>query len=137
MSFIPCPQCRRHVRGTDSTCPFCATALPNDQGSRAIGTPTSRLGRGALFAFAVSVSACGASTTGDAVTTDSGATDTGSSKADTGSPADTLVTDTGGTVAAYGAPPIDSGAPDTSSSDTSDDDIGVAPPYGLPPTDGG
>src|SRR5688572_6284608 len=115
MSFIPCPSCRRHVRGGESACPFCATALPTDHASRAIPTSSSRLGRGALFAFAVSVSACSSSTD-----------------------ADTVVTDTGGPVAAYGGPPIDSAVPDTSKADTGIEDDGApAAAYGLPPADTG
>lgn len=142
MSFIPCPSCRRHVRSGDSACPFCASALPSDHASRAIPRPTARLGRGALFAFAVSVTACGSSTEGDPITADTGTTtDTGSTKADTGSAADTLVNDTGGPVAAYGGPPIDSGVADTGAKqDTStppDEDGGPAPLYGLPPPDSG
>lgn len=132
------------MRGGDAACPFCATALPT--ASRAVPASTTRLGRGALFAFAVSVTACGGSTDADTVT-DSGAADT-AAKADSGLAADTFGTDTGTVVAAYGGPPIDSGTSDTnrtdgnadtradSNADTSvDDDGGAAPLYGLPPPD--
>jgi len=130
MPFIPCPSCRRHVRGSDTTCPFCATALPSDHASRAVPSTTTRLGRGALFAFAVSVSACGASTEGEPIT------DTGLKSDAVG--ADTSVTDTGNPVAAYGGPPIDSAVPDTSKADTGIEDDGApAAAYGLPPMDGG
>lgn len=27
MSFLPCPQCHRHVRATESACVFCGTSL--------------------------------------------------------------------------------------------------------------
>src|SRR5262249_46659282 len=130
MTLIPCPSCRRHVRAGDSSCPFCTSALPADHASRAVPSATTRLGRSALFAFAVSVSACGGSTEGEPTTTDTGTskTDTGTSKTDTGSASDTSVDDTGGPVAAYGAP-ADTG--------TMDDDGGPAPLYGLPPSDSG
>jgi hypothetical protein len=139
MSLIPCPTCRRHVRVGDATCPFCASALPHDHASRAVPSASTRLGRSALFAFAVSVSACGASTESEPVVTDTGTTkgDTGTTNGDTGNAADTLVNDTGGPVAAYGAPadtgPVDTGSPDTGTTD----DGGPAPLYGLPPPDGG
>jgi hypothetical protein len=131
--MIPCPSCRRHVRAAAS-CPFCAAALPVD--ARAVPSAGTRLGRGALFAFAVSAAACGGSTESDVPTV----TDTGASKSDTGTaPTDTgTVTDTGGPVAAYGAP-ADTGTTDTgSTTDTGvKDDGGPAPAYGLPPMDGG
>jgi len=135
MPLIPCPSCRRHVRAGDESCPFCASAMPAD--ARAVPALNGRLGRGALFAFAVSVAACGGSTESDTTTdsgaaTDSGATDTGTAK-------DTAVEDTGGPVAAYGGPP-DTGLIDTGTTDAGADvrdSGGPAPAYGLPPSDGG
>jgi len=133
MSFIPCPSCRRHVRGGESACPFCAAALPEDHASRAIPKSSTRLGRGALFAFAVSVSACGASTEGEPVTTDTGpvksdaALDTGGTAPLYGAPADT-----GGPAPAYGAP-ADTGPFDTKGDTGIDDDGAPAAAYGLPP----
>lgn len=134
MPLIPCPSCHRHVRAGDASCPFCSTALP--ESARPVPSASTRLGRGALFAFAVSVAACGGST--ETETTTDGGTDTGAAK-DTGTTSDTSVaTDTGGPVAAYGAPP-DTGVADTGSSkDTGVTDTGgPAPAYGLPPADGG
>lgn len=133
--MIPCPSCRRHVKAAGA-CPFCHAALPAD--ARAVPAATTRLARGALFAFAVSTAACGGSTESDPKTV----TDTGAAKADTGSTSDSVVDDTGGTVAAYGAP-ADTGSVDTGTSsdsgtkDTALDDGGPAPAYGLPPMDGG
>lgn len=129
--LIPCPSCRRHVRGA-AACPFCHAALPSE--IRAVPSSTTRLGRGALFAFAVSVTACGGSTESEVPTvTDTGgkATDTGTTTSDT-----RVVDDTGGPVAAYGAP-ADTGVADTGiTKDTAmDDDGGPAPAYGLPPSD--
>jgi hypothetical protein len=139
MAFIPCPSCRRHVRGGDTSCPFCAAALTSEHASRAVPASSSRLGRGALFAFAVTVTACGGSTEGEPVTADTGAVDTGTAKADTATTTDGFVNDTGGPVAAYGGPPIDSSVPDTAKADSgpADDDGGPAPAYGLPPPDSG
>ncbi len=133
--LIPCPSCRRHVRGADA-CPFCHAALPSNL--RAVPASSKRLGRGALFAFAVSVTACGGSTESEAPTV----TDTGAKPTDTGTTTTDSMTvdDTGGPVAAYGGPP-DTGAVDSSTTtdsatkDTRDDDGGPAPAYGLPPSD--
>lgn len=58
----PCPQCRRHVRLSETSCPFCAadvrvlSALPE----RAM--PATRLGRAALFAFGAGAAALAANT---------------------------------------------------------------------------
>ena len=133
--MIPCPSCRRHVKAAGA-CPFCHAALPAD--ARAVPAASTRLARGALFAFAVSAAACGGSTESDPKTVTG---DTGTAKADTGTTTDSMVDDTGGTVAAYGAP-ADTGTVDTGStkdSSTKDvlDDGGPAPAYGLPPMDGG
>lgn len=142
MSFQPCTACRRHVRAGDETCPFCGAAAP---APRVAVSPTSRLTRGALFAFATTVAACGGSETTEGSTdtgtvsdgsTSDGATDSSAVKDDG---IDTA--DTGGPVAAYGGPP-DTGAkadttPDTTSTDTgkdgaATDDGGPAPLYGSP-----
>ncbi len=153
MPFVPCPSCRRHVRGDEPTCPFCANALDGAHAARAVPAANRRMSRGALFAFAASMSvagsvaACGGQTepaASDAATvSDSGADDTGGNVAMYGAPADTGVSDDGGPVAAYGAPP-DTGAADTNVSDDassadsgsddggSEDDGGIIPAYGLP-----
>lgn len=65
MSFSPCLACRRHVRAGDETCPFCGVAAPPP---RASASPTTRLTRGALFAFATTVAACGGTETTDGST---------------------------------------------------------------------
>jgi hypothetical protein len=47
-TLSPCPACQRHVRHTDSVCPFCAAELPArtaTEGPRAPG----RLSRAAIF----------------------------------------------------------------------------------------
>lgn len=52
--LTPCPECQRHVRKTETRCPFCGEAvslahLPSP------ALPRRRLGRAATFAFGASV----------------------------------------------------------------------------------
>ena len=47
--LIPCGACLRHVRHTESACPFCDARLAPTP-ARALD-PTTRLGRAAMFAF--------------------------------------------------------------------------------------
>jgi hypothetical protein len=50
--LVPCPACQRHVRATETACPFCAHALPQElRCSAPCALPTTRLSRAALFAF--------------------------------------------------------------------------------------
>ena len=147
MPFVPCPSCRRHVRAGDGACPFCAAALPSDP--QVVPAATTRLGRGALFAFAVGVAAC-SSSGDDGAPADTGVSDTGNPAPAYGAPVDASVTeggvdggpkDTGGMSAAYGLPPdtgVDATSPDTGASDAAADTSdtgGPAPAYGLPPVD--
>lgn len=53
----PCPHCHRHVKVSETTCPFCAEAIALVATSRTL--PAGRIGRAALFAFGVAASACG------------------------------------------------------------------------------
>jgi hypothetical protein len=54
--LVPCTACQRHVRASETACPFCATAL--DPAHAAEPTlPTQRLGRAALFAFGATLAA--------------------------------------------------------------------------------
>jgi hypothetical protein len=120
-----CPECQRHLRRSETTCPFCSADLREAFAAiapRAI--PTDRLGRTALLAFAAAnlgVAACGGETSGPA-------------------PAP----ETGGSVAmpVYGAPPPTGGVGGRSnmtggaSANTGGYNTGgviVAPPYGIPP----
>lgn len=48
-TLIPCSECARHVRSTETACPFCDRPLTPSV-ARALD-PTSRLGRAAMFAF--------------------------------------------------------------------------------------
>ncbi len=48
----PCPRCHRHVRITETSCPFCAHALADAfTNVVARAAPRVRLGRAATFAF--------------------------------------------------------------------------------------
>jgi hypothetical protein len=48
--LTPCPECQRHVRTTESRCPFCDSALSLSRVALPV-LPRSRLGRAATFAF--------------------------------------------------------------------------------------
>ena len=134
----PCTLCARHVRRTESVCPFCGASLAwLREAPRML---RERLGRSALFAFgaaatAASVAGCSAgacaaySDTGDpaadasavdAASTDSGAIDAAAGDAPTAPDAGV---DGGGIMPPYGAPPDDSG----------DQDGGPGNLYGAPP----
>ena len=52
--LLPCPECQRHVRKTEASCPFCGEALSLAHLPPAV-LPTRRLGRAATFAFGASV----------------------------------------------------------------------------------
>ena len=54
-----CPSCTRHIRASESACPFCDTVL--DAPLRIPPDTNRRLGRAAAFVFgaAIAVSACG------------------------------------------------------------------------------
>lgn len=129
--LIPCAACARHVRATDTRCPFCDALLPSDHASRAAPDTTRRLSRAAAFAFGLTVAGCSSTVS----TTDAAASD---APTDRVTPNDTPVmgdvsigtdavspTDNGGIVPPYGLPPRDAGAPD--------DDGGPAAEYGVPP----
>ena len=52
--LIPCPSCGRHVRRTESACPFCAASVSFEHvPTRPM--PSVRLGRAAIFAFGATV----------------------------------------------------------------------------------
>jgi len=48
MRLSPCTSCGRHVRETETKCPFCDAPFAAPMASR---EPTTRLGRAAMFAF--------------------------------------------------------------------------------------
>lgn len=47
----PCPTCKRHVRGADTSCPFCHAVLPLQPTATTTPRVTGRMGRAAIFAF--------------------------------------------------------------------------------------
>jgi hypothetical protein len=67
--LTPCPGCQRHVRKTETSCPFCAQALALADLPAPV-LPRSRLGRAATFAFgatlagATALVACGGESEG-------------------------------------------------------------------------
>lgn len=114
MSLRPCSGCGRHVRTTETSCPFCACALQvaPDAPVRIVG----RMGRAAIFAF-------GAAAAVSSVGCDNG----------TSAPPDAAsMVDTGGPL------PADTGPlPDDAGTDAGTDAGNIAPAYGTPTADAG
>jgi hypothetical protein len=111
--LVPCPSCDRHVRATETACPFCDAALPTDLASRAVPAANRRLSRAAAFTFAASL----AVTSGALSSACGGVVEGGNG-------------DPGGVQTMYGIAVVeDSGSPI--------DDGGVAAMYGLANFDGG
>lgn len=54
----PCPSCARHVRSSDTTCPFCDAVVPAAETTTS--TPVGRLGRAALFVAGTAIVAASA-----------------------------------------------------------------------------
>ncbi len=143
----PCPQCRRHVRTSETVCPFCAADIAAAmQGAPARAMPTGRLGRAALFAFGLSVATTSA-LEGCSDDGDDNSDNDGSSKAgDGGNASDAAHGDAGsedagahdastgidsGASTQHDAGPADSGHgdagnPDASKSDASASDAGAS-----------
>jgi hypothetical protein len=134
--LVKCTSCERHVRVSETSCPFCAATLDVAEraaSARAVtaGLPNRRMGRAALLAIGLGViapltSACSSD--------DDDSTDNGSDggKSDGGlAPAYGLAADASidamvGVL--YGAPVTDASlSPET----------GAAPAYGASPTDAG
>ena len=120
--LVPCPECSRHVRVSETECPFCA--LPLDLASTPEPQlPKTRLGRAATFAFgatlisATALAACssdGDDSTGAGGATSAAGTGAGgaTSTAGTGAGGSTAIAGTSGSLggtggsamAVYGAP---------------------------------
>jgi hypothetical protein len=121
--LAPCPGCRRHVRATSAACPFCGARLA---ALATIPSAKSRLARGALFAFASTVAACGGTTEPDPTATDTGTlADTKSDARGDDAKDDARGSDTGGVAPPYGVPVGDSGTVDDAGDPMAD--------YGAPP----
>ncbi len=113
-----CPSCQRHIRVSETACPFCDAALDEVfHAAPAARRPLARLSRAALFTFA----------TGTAVAAGAGAIACSSQTAQAplygGPPVDE---NDSGQRAIYGGPPVDAGK-DTGPTPT--------PAYGGPPVD--
>lgn len=122
--LAPCPSCQRHVRTTETQCPFCAAefSAPLINESAKATAAAGRLTRAAAFLFGASltVAACG--------TDESGGGSSGGAM-DAGNTSDSGPSDDGGVMALYGDPAPDAGP---------DDDGGAMTKYGAPPPpDGG
>lgn len=127
MSLAACPGCARHVRRTETACPFCAAPLSLPPAPPRVTLP--RMGRTATFAFGAALS-----TTAAACSTPTTVEDTGPDLEDVGF----------NDVAAYGGPdagPGDTGTPTPDAPEAADAGIDagepIGPLYGGPPDDAG
>jgi hypothetical protein len=129
--LVPCPSCARHVLATETQCPFCASALPDDLEDQVIPGAPRRLSRAAAFMLGASLAVTGCE--GTVVTEEaSGASSGGGGAGGQGSASSGGQgggpVDDGGGQPLYGVPPpMDAGA------DAPDDDGGVMAMYGIPP----
>lgn len=116
--LVPCPHCGRHVFAGDSSCPFCASALPADLARFAVPGTSRRLTRAAAFAFTASLSVLGCSS-------------------DSTGPVDAGHDANGGADGpAYGLPPVLDSGNDAMPQDAGPGDAGGNQVlYGLPPSD--
>ena len=136
MSLRPCVSCTRHVRNTETACPFCGANLP--LASTAVPRSVVGLGRAAIMAFGMTAAACDSATNADA------GTDAyiGGQDAAYGGPPDANASmedaaadvDAGGGIAAYGTPAPDAGGtPSDAGMPQTDAFGGVGPLYGGAP----
>ena len=146
--LVPCTACQRHVRASETVCPFCATAL-DPAHAAAPALPTQRLGRAALFAFGATLAAsltavgCGGDTDdgkgGGGGDGGSSAGSGGSGGGGSGGSAGTAGTagrggsgGSGGGVAPLYGLPADAGLPDSQAAGGLG---GAQPVYGAPSSD--
>jgi hypothetical protein len=47
----PCPSCTRHIRASETSCPFCSSAIEKEAPRPAVAMPRKRLGRAGLLAL--------------------------------------------------------------------------------------
>lgn len=139
--LVPCPSCARHVRSSESACPFCSAQLPSRLASRAVPSTSRRLDRLAAFTFATTVAVVGCSGTTETPTVeeDIGAVQPMYGKPpdyDAG-PKDAGKRDSGARDSGRDARPdgaVDAGPADAGPCEVRDDG-GVMALYGLPPID--
>ena len=115
--LIPCPGCSRHVRRSETSCPFCSASVRDAAlGAPVRQLPAARLGRLALFTFAaasIGTAACGGDEgekgpgTGGAggAANGSGGASTGGTQNAAGKPAAGGYNQGGSAMALYGAAP--------------------------------
>ena len=119
-----CPGCSRHVRVSESACPFCGATL--SAAFRAAAAPAATpvgLGRAAVYALGATSLAVAAACSGSvpAPTADAGAGDAQDEamnaayggpppSAEDAGPGDAAAADMGSPAPLYGAPPMDSGS---------------------------
>jgi hypothetical protein len=122
--LLACPGCARHVRVSESACPFCGAALPDSFGAGDAPRKPARLTRAALYAL-------GATSLTIAATASAGCGTSGGGSGDSGS--DQMA------VAAYGCPPDacgparEDGSPgDAGPGDDGPGDMDVTAAYGGP-----
>jgi hypothetical protein len=125
--LVPCPECSRHVRVSETQCPFCA--LPLDlAGTPEPLLPRSRLGRAATFAFgatlvsATALAACSSdaddsSGSGGASSTAGSTSAAGNAGSGTSAAGSTSAGGTGSAMPVYGAPAAGSTSFGTAGSD--------------------
>ena len=143
MSLVACPECDRHIRTSEATCPFCQASV----GQRLAGLapramPTTRLGRAALFAFAaasVGTAACSSDaddgTGGDGLRDGGAEGDGGASNAGGSANAGGDDGVGGGVVALYGGAPVPTGGTPNQGAGGRNAGAGgdfAAPAYGAP-----
>ena len=147
--LVPCPECSRHVRVSETACPFCA--LPLDlAGTPEPQLPRTRLGRAATFAFgatlvsATALVACGSDGddgSGSGGTTSSAGTGAGgtTSTAGSGAGGSTAIAGTSGSLGGgsampvYGAPAAGSFGNGSAGTGNSSGGGGQFPVYGAAP----
>jgi len=124
-----CTSCSRHVRATESACPFCDAPLGTDfvDACPRRAKAGRKLTRAALlFAGATALAACGGK---EDTVPNGGASSSGSSGSSSGSSGE-------GPVAVYGPAPVDASVDDAA--DASDEqDAGPVALYGPAPVDAG
>lgn len=120
--LLPCSVCQRHIRVSESVCPFCGAALDFSDAAAPV-LPRTRLGRAATFAFGATIASA-------AVLTSCGETDDGGGQGGaagvTASGGSSTTGGSGGRASKGGSTGV---AGDTGSGGTTN----VGPVYGTPP----
>ena len=132
--LAPCTGCRRHVRTSESACPFCGSAI------RAVAPEVSgavgRMSRAALVAAGLAIAGCHSEPQAIPLAKDPAAAKPAPTPSPTASAPPGLVDDPGSPVAEYGAPAPPPSPPAPGSGPDSglvDDHGGMHSKYGAPP----